>query len=143
MKQIHFFAIGLVTLAGITYAASRPPHKSQKADTKAQTQQQQQNQKEKYDPTPAVLNNFAHVIGGFISIVQDPNNPENVGASVANMLGHMINIAVEMTKRGNLLFNATPEDIAYFINNLDAELKAELVNIVLNKTRGIPQFSAR
>lgn len=135
MKQRYTFAISLVALATMTHAATIQ-HKSQKAETKAQTQQSQ-NQKEKYDPTPAVLNNFAHVVGGFIGILQDPNNPENVGANVSNMLGHMVNIAVEITKRGLLPVNPTQEDIARAIENLDDALKAELVAIAMNKTKAV------
>ena len=143
MKQLHSLIIALLLIAGVLHAATRAPHKAKHSSSCPH--HHPQNQKEKYDPTPAVLTHFAHVVGGFINIIQDPHNPDHVGGNVANMLGHMVNIAVEATRRGDLPPNATQEDIAHFIENLDDELINELVAIAMSQTKtlAIPQISTK
>ena len=48
--------------------------------------------------TQEVLTNFANVVGNFIAMFQDKNNPKHVGVCLQNMLTSMINIGVTTMK---------------------------------------------
>ena len=82
--------------------------------------------------TQAILTHFANIVNSFFGIVQDPHNPVNVGSNVANMLGSIVNIAVEaMTK--HLPKNASEQEIIDYVRSFEEELKLMLHELITAK----------
>lgn len=71
-----------------------------------------------------VLGNFANIVQNFFSIVQNPHNTAHVGANISQMLAGIVNVAVQVMK--NLPADASPEERAAFIKNIELSLKASL-----------------
>jgi len=84
-----------------------------------------------------LLHNFAGIVGNFFNIVAAPNDPQVVGNSISNMLGGMINIAVEAFKRGDLKLDADQETIKQFTQTLSKKLKTTLSRIIVARARSI------
>jgi len=81
-----------------------------------------------------LLNHFAGIVGNFFSIIQDPDNPQVVGTSIANMIGGMINIVVEAIKNDQLSSNANQEEITRYVETLlDNQLKKRFIRLVTAK----------
>ncbi len=84
-----------------------------------------------------LLHNFAGIVGNFFNIVAAPNNPQVVGNSISNMLGGMINIAVEAFKRGDLKLDANQETIKQFTQTLSKKLNTTLSRMIVARARSI------
>lgn len=84
----------------------------------------QENQHREDITEQVVLGNFANIVQNFFSIVQNPHNTAHVGANISQMFAGIVNVAVEVMK--NLPTEATPEERAAFIRNIERSLKASL-----------------
>ena len=83
----------------------------------------------------AILTNFAGVAGSFFNIVAAPNDPQNVGNSIANMIHGMINIEVEAFKHAQLSLDADEETIREFVKELTKKLEKNLAKVVVTKMK--------
>lgn len=82
-----------------------------------------------------LLHNVANIAGNFFNIVAAPNDPQNVGNSIAGMLSGMINIAVQAFKSGELNLDADHDSIEQFTKNLSNKLKNEMSRLIAIKAR--------
>lgn len=82
-----------------------------------------------------LLHNVANIAGNFFNIVAAPNDPQNVGNSIAGMLSGMINIAVQAFKSGELNLDADQDSIEQFTQNLSNKLKTEMSRLIAIKAR--------
>ena len=83
----------------------------------------------------AILSNFACVAGNFFNIVAAPNDPQNVGNSIAGMINGMINIAVEAFKNAQLSLDADEETIRTFVEDLTKKLETKLAKVIVTKMK--------
>ena len=81
--------------------------------------------------TQVVISNFANIVNCFFNIVQDPNNPQNIGENATNILGGIVNIALTAAKNGELSLDASQDEIDAFIQKLEHELRTKLVKLML------------
>ncbi len=84
--------------------------------------------------TQILLNHFAGIVGNFLTMIQDPNNPQVVGQSLANMISSTINFAFEVIKNDQLSSDANPEEITRYVETwLDSQLKKRFIKLVTAK----------
>ena len=98
----------------------------------ATPQQHHHHHHHKPDPTPQVLGHFAQIVGNFITLLQNPNNPQHVTANVSNMVGNIVGMVMAAVKHGDLPANATQDDIDAFVRSLD---HAQLADVVIKRTQ--------
>lgn len=101
---------------------------------------QQAPQEEDIDTTPLVLQNFGGVVLSFLSMLQDPKNPEHVVPCIKDMINGMINVAHVGFKRGHqdsldYYQELEQELIAFFLSDQGQEYLYNLQHCVMQKTR--------
>jgi hypothetical protein len=117
----HLLPIILIALSTSSATAKRPPKPPKEPKTPLTSEQKQ-----------AIVAGAAQVMGGVMTIVQDPHNKHNVGSSVANMLHGLINILVE--KIGNRTIDLNDNDaVEECINELCKEVGEEFAEIMRAK----------
>lgn len=72
--------------------------------------------------TRAILAQFASIVMGFLGILQDPNNTANVTAQVTDMVNNAVNIVTEAVKKGELLLDASEQELQEFVEELTKRL---------------------
>lgn len=65
----------------------------------AKEEEKKMREQERKEDAAIIIGNVANLIGSFTNIVQDPDNPEVVSNSVANMLGSILHIGVQLMKK--------------------------------------------
>ena len=86
--------------------------------------------------TQVLLNHFAGIVGNFLTMIQDPNNPQVVESSLANIISSTINFAFEVIKNDQLSSNANQKEITRYVETLlddQPQLKKRLVKLVTAK----------
>jgi hypothetical protein len=58
------------------------------------------NDQEEKQITQTILHNFAHMVGSFLQIVQDPHNPETITQNIGSMVTDIGNIITQALKTG-------------------------------------------
>lgn len=84
----------VMALTCIAADAKRPPKPPKEPKTPLTSEQKQ-----------AIVAGAAQVMGGVLTIVQDPHDAHNIGNSVANMLHGLINIIVEKLSHRSIDLN--------------------------------------
>jgi hypothetical protein len=113
--------IAIIVLTCIPIDAKRPPKPPKEPKTPLTAEQKQ-----------AIVAGAAQVMGGVLTIVQDPHNKHNVGGSVATMLQGIINIIIQ--KIGNRKINLNDTDaIEEYIDQICQELDEEISEIMRTK----------
>ena len=80
-----------------------------------------------------LLNHFAGIVSNFFNIIQDPDNPEVVTPSIANLITGIVNFA-EAIKNDQLSSHATQKEITRFVEKLlDEQFTKRFVNIITAK----------
>lgn len=80
-----------------------------------------------------VLSNFAQMVQSFFNIVQNPNNGQVVGTSVAQMLSGLVNVALQIMKR--LPTSLSLEEREEYLDQVDAALKTCVRSLAREKKR--------
>ncbi len=83
-----------------------------------------------------LLNHFAGIVGNFLTMIQDPNNPQVVEQSLANMISSTINFAFEVIKNDQLSSNPNQKEITRYVETLfddQPQLKKRLISLVTAK----------
>ena len=117
----HILPIIFIALAASSATAKRPPKPPKEPKIPLTSEQKQ-----------AIVAGAAQVMGGVLTIVQNPHDKHNVGSSVANMLHGLINILVEKIGNRAIDFNDT-DAMQACINELCQELGKELAEIIRAK----------
>lgn len=100
---------------------------------------QQAPQEEDIDTTPLVLQNFGGVVLSFLSMLQDPKNPEHVVPCIKDMINGMINVVHVGFKRGYLetsdyYTQLEKELTAFFLSEQGQEYLYNLQHNIMQQT---------
>lgn len=84
-----------------------------------------------------IMNSFAGVMQGFFTIVQDPENKENILQGVAGMLGNIIAAGKVIMKGSDIPLTADEETIEKWIDEIDDSIKYKLLHQIHNQRKSI------
>jgi len=93
------------------------------------------NNRENAQEIQVFLNHFAGVVGNFLNIIQDSDNPTVVDHSIANMISDIINITVEIIKNDKLSPQASQKEITRYVEKLltDEQFKKRFIKLITAK----------
>jgi len=80
-----------------------------------------------------ILSLFAGIVKNFFTIVQDPENKDNVLPNLMNMAAGIVEIGGEVIRNGNLRLDATEQEINAYVTQLDNATKQAMLNIIKQK----------
>ena len=87
------------------------------------------------DPTKIILANFAGIVASFFNILQDPENKEVVAPNLINMVAGMVNIGAEAMKKDGPPLKAHYDELDRYVQNMDEDLKKEMLRIIFNEQK--------
>ena len=118
--------IVIMTLICMPIDAKRPPKPPKEPKTPLTAEQKQ-----------AIINSAAEVVGGILTIAQNPHNAHNVGNSIANILRGLINIIVERLSHKKINLDDT-HAIEECFTELYKEISGEITEIMRTKKIDFP-----
>jgi len=102
------------------------------SDTDTQTEEE----KEGPNDSQVILGHFGNIVGNMFNIMQNPENPQNVGANITGIFANIVGLAVHAVQ-DKLGPDATEEEINEFIKILDAELTEKLRTMITKRARTV------
>jgi hypothetical protein len=93
---------------------------------------------ENVQPTDSqiILGHFGNIVGNMFNIMQNPENPQNVGTSITGIFANIVGLAVHAIQ-DKLGSDATEQEINEFIENLDPEIKDQLHAMIVKRARQV------
>lgn len=131
MKTIRFFLLlysgymPVIAQTTILLPLDKSTHTTCYKKEDKNTDKEDKNKDKESEKIQAIIIHFAQILQNFFNIVKDPKNPAKVTTQIAFMIGNIINMILEATKRSQNL------DVHQIYKTLDSALMNQQLNKII------------